>query len=118
MIQPIFSSQQHEVVIVKYLKIVNEFIQDCSSEEKYKNFLQVLDIILQYHNEYGSGVDKGNWHDYLMIIPVNVSIMVNGYFAGIQSKRNEKKMSSYRFLLNEQLDELINDLQKLKTTRE
>ena len=58
MIQPIFTSQQHEVVIIKYLKIVNEFIQDCSSEEKYKNFLQVLDIILQYHNEYGSGVDK------------------------------------------------------------
>ena len=114
MIKPIFASHQHEAIVKKYLTIVNDFIADCSSNEKHKNFLKVLDIILQYHNEYGSGTKKGNWNDYLMLIPVNVSVMVNGYFAGLENKRNKKKVETYRFLLNEQLDELIKELQNIK----
>lgn len=118
MIKPIFASHEHETVINKYLKIVNDFVEDCSSKKKYETFLDVMDIILEYHNEYGNGVNKGNWHDYLMIIPVNVSVMVNGYFAGLETKRNQHKINSYRFLLNEQLDVLIKDLQHIKPKSE
>ena len=44
--------------------------------------------------------------------------MVNGYFAGLETKRNQHKINSYRFLLNEQLDELIKDLQHIKPKSE
>ena len=118
MIKPIFASHEHAVAVDKYLTLVNDFIEDCSPKEKYKSFLEVLDIILEYHNEYKAGVYTGNWHDYLMLIPVNVSVMVNGYFAGLENKRNQTKISSYRYLLNKHLDELINDLQKIEPKNE
>lgn len=38
MIKPIFASHEHETVINKYLKIVNDFVEDCSSKKKYETF--------------------------------------------------------------------------------
>jgi len=118
MLKPIFASKQHETVILKYLNIVLDFIEDCSPETKYKNYLEILDIIIQYHNEYGTGIKQGNWNDYLMIIPINVSIMTNGFLVGLENRNNKTKIKSYKYLLNEQLDELIEDIEKIKPSFE
>jgi hypothetical protein len=49
-----------------------------------------------------------------MIIPINVSVMIQGYFAGIETKRNTAKIRAYRVVLAEMLEQLINKIEKIE----
>ena len=49
-----------------------------------------------------------------MILPVNISVMTNGFFAGIETKRNAATIRAYRVLLNEMLQDLIDKVEKLE----
>ena len=53
-----------------------------------------------------------------MIIPINTSVMVNGYFAGIQTKRNLEIVRSYKVLLDNALEVLVNDLREIEYNNE
>ena len=115
---PICLNSQHSVIILNYIDILLEFIEDISTTEKFSNFKEVLDVIINYNNDYKMGVGSGNYHDFLMIIPIQISCMVNGYLAGIENKDNRKKVNAYRYLIAEQTNELIAELGKLKTVYE
>jgi len=86
--KPIFANQQHQAIVESYITMCLKFVEDVSSKTKLDNYLDVLDTIVEYHNNYGKGVRENNYYDWLMIIPINLSVATNGYFAAIETKRN------------------------------
>ena len=114
MIVPIYANEEHKQAVETYLSMCDDFIQDVSSQTRYDNYIDVLEVILEYHNNYGSGKKENNYWDWLMIIPINVSVMVQGYFAGIETKKNTGKIRAYRVILAEMLEQLIDKIEKLE----
>ena len=95
-----------------------EFAQEVSSPTRYQNYLEVLDIIIEYHNNYGSGVREDNWYDWLMIIPINLTVATNGFFAGLETKRNSTVIKAYRKVLNEMVFDVTDKIDALKQVNE
>tara|TARA_R100001460_G_scaffold13815_3_gene31162 strand:- start:3031 stop:3393 length:363 start_codon:yes stop_codon:yes gene_type:complete len=120
MTKPIFANTMHQIIINDYLKLMLSFVKEISSETKYENFKEVLELIIEYHNSYGKDVSviSGNWNDWLMIIPINTSVMVNGFFAGIQTKRNLESIRAYKLLLDNALEMLVRDLRDIEKNNE
>ena len=78
MIEPIYASEEHRQIIETYVLMCTEFSKEVSTKAKYNSYLDVVDIILEYHNNYGKGAKENNWYDWLMIIPINLSVATNG----------------------------------------
>ena len=53
-----------------------------------------------------------------MILPINLSVMTNGYFAGLETKRNAKSIRVYKVLLDKYLEDLVLDLSELEFVNE
>ena len=94
------------------------FAKEISTKTKYQNFKEVLELIIEYHNSYGEDVSMGNWNDWLMIIPINSSVMVNGYFAGLSTRNNSEIIKSYKLLLDNSLELLVRDLKDIEYNNE
>jgi hypothetical protein len=113
MIKPIYANQEHEVIISAYILMIKEFVKDVSNETRWRNYLDVLDILFEYHNNYGKGVRENNYWDWVMILPINLSILTNGYFAAIETKGNSTTVRSYKVLLNEMVQDVVEKIEKL-----
>ena len=116
--KPIFSSTQHQILVSEYMNLMLSFVKECSSKSKFESFKEVFNIIIEYHNGYGKSVGIGNWNDWLMILPINLSVMANGFFAGLETKRNSKSIRTYKVLLDKYLEDLVLDLSELKFVNE
>ena len=114
MVKPVYSSIEHQIYIEEYLKLVLSFVKESSSETKYNSFVEVVDLIINYHNGYGEeGLDKGNWNDWLMILPINLSVCCNGYFAALETKRNRESLRAYKVLLDKYLEDCVVNLSNI-----
>jgi hypothetical protein len=82
-------------------------------QSKIQNYLEVIDIILEYHNSYGTGTKEHNFFDWLMIIPINVSVATNGYFAALETKGNRAIIRAYKVVLDEMLQETVSKIDKI-----
>ena len=118
MTKPIYASAEHKAIIETYIIMCQEFAKEVSSKSRYNNYLDVLDTILEYHNNYGSGRNENNFYDWLMIIPINMSVMTNGFFAGIETNTNRAVVRAYKTVLNELIYEVVDKIDNLKETRE
>ena len=118
MIKPIYASEEHRNIIETYVLMCTEFSKEVSTKSKYNNYLDVVDIILEYHNNYGKGVKENNWYDWLMIIPINLSVATNGFFAGLETKGNSTIIRSYKIILDELVHEVANKIDNLKVEHE
>jgi hypothetical protein len=116
--KPIYSSMEHESIIEAYIIMCKDFAQEVSSPTKYQKYLEVLDIVIEYHNNYGSGVREDNWYDWLMIIPINLTVATNGFFAGLETKRNTTVIKAYRKVLNEMVFDVTDKIDSLKQVNE
>tara|TARA_R100001244_G_C5125700_1_gene124544 strand:- start:16 stop:372 length:357 start_codon:yes stop_codon:yes gene_type:complete len=114
MLTPIYANQQHKQSIATYLILCKEFVKDSSSKTRYNNYLDVMDIIIEYHNNYGSGLKENNFFDWLMIIPINVSVATNGYFAALETKENASVIRAYKVVLDEMLEDVVAKIDKLE----
>ena len=94
--------------------MVKEFVRDVSNDTRYNNFLEVLDILIEYHNNYGKGVRENNYWDFLMILPINLSLLTNGFLAAIETKGNAPIVRSYKVLLNEMVQDVVDKIEKLE----
>ena len=113
MTKPIFADTTHQILINDYLNLMLTFAKEISTKSKYQNFKEVMELVIEYHNSYGEDVEQGNWNDWLMIIPINTSVMVNGFFAGIYTKGNSEIIKSYKLLLDNSLELLVRDLREI-----
>ena len=118
MVNPIYASAEHQLYLEDYMTLMITFVKDVSPETKYQNFIEVVELIIDYHNGYGKDLEIGNWNDWLMILPINLSVCCNGYFAGIETKRNTKSLRAYRVLLDKYLEDCVNNLKKLEYKNE
>jgi hypothetical protein len=116
--QIIYANKQHQVLLENYIIMLLEFVKDVANETRYKNYIEVFNIIIDYHNTYGNNRTSGNWHDWLMILPINLSVMTTGFLAGIETKRNAAIIKSYRVLSSELVHDLVDSLSELKTDNE
>ena len=114
MIEPIYASEEHRTIIETYILMCTEFSKEVSTKLKYNNYLEVLDIILEYHNNYGKGVKENNWYDWLMIIPINLSVATNGFFAGLETKSNSPKLRAYKIVLDEMVHDVTDKIDALE----
>ena len=114
MLNPIYTSEEHKTLINLYLSTCKEFCKDITTKSKYNNYLEVLDTIIEYHNNYGSGVKENNFYDWIMIIPINVSVATNGFLAGIETKRNAAVIRAYKVLLEQMIQEVAEKLYELE----
>tara|TARA_R110000751_G_scaffold17686_2_gene54389 strand:+ start:325 stop:681 length:357 start_codon:yes stop_codon:yes gene_type:complete len=118
MTKPIYASEEHRNIIEAYLIMCQEFAKEVSSKSRYNNYLDVIETILEYHNNYGSGVKEDNWYDWLMIIPINTSVATNGFFAGIESNRNRSVVRAYKTVLNEMVGDVVDKIDNLEQPSE
>ena len=77
-----------------------------------------MDIVIEYHNNYGKGVRENNYWDWIMILPINLSVLTNGYLAGIETKSNATVVRSYKVLLNEMVQDVVDKIEKLEPINE
>ena len=114
MIKPIYASEEHKQIIETYLNMCIEFAKDVSTKSRYNNFLDVIDVVLEYHNNYGKGVKENNWYDWLMIIPINMSVATNGFFAGLETKTNASVIRAYKVVLSDMVFDVVNKIESLE----
>ena len=110
----IYANNQHKVIISSYILMIKEFVKDLSNETRYNNFLDVLDILVEYHNNYGKGVKENNYRDWVMIMPINLSLMTNGFLAAIETKGNASIVRAYKVLLDEMVQDVVDKIEKLE----
>jgi hypothetical protein len=118
MTKPIYASEEHRTIIDTYMIMCQEFTKEVSSKSRYNNYLDVVETIVEYHNNYGSGVKENNWYDWLMIIPINMSVATNGFFAGLETNSNRALIRAYKTVLNEMVIETVDKIDELKETSE
>ena len=114
MTKPIYANTEHEVIVGSYIDMIKEFVKDLSNETRWRNFLDVLEILIEYHNNYGKGVRENNYWDWIMILPINLSLLTNGYLAAIETKGNSAIVRSYKVLLNEMVQDVVDKIEKLE----
>ena len=112
--KPIYSSEEHKLIIDVYLAMSKQFVQEITTQSRYNNYLEVIDIIIEYSNGYGQGVRENNFYDWLTIIPINLSVATNGFFAGVETKSNAAVVRAYRVVLDQMLQETINKIDFLE----
>jgi len=114
MTNPIFASEIHKATIDVYISMCKQFTKDVSTTPKYNNFLDVVKTIIEYHNGYGDSIKENNFNDWLMIIPINLTVATNGFFAAIETKKNSALVRSYKVVLDQMLQETVDKLYLIK----
>ena len=113
--KPIYSSEEHKSIVDVYVMMCKQFVQEVTTQARYRNFLEVIDVIIEYSNGYGQGVrENGNFYDWITIITINVSVATNGFFAGIETKTNSAVVRAYKVVLDQMLQEVIDRLDKIE----
>jgi hypothetical protein len=118
MTKPIYASEEHRNIIETYMLMCQEFAKEVSSKSRYNNYKDVIETIIEYHNSYGSGSSENNWYDWLVIIPINMSVATNGFFAGLETNSNRSLIRAYRVVLNEMVIETVDKIDNLEEPSE
>ena len=100
------------------MTMCKQFTQEVTTQARYQNYLEVLDLIIEYSNGYGDGVRENNFYDWITIIPINVSVATAGFFAGIETKTNAPVVRAYKVVLDQLLQETVGKLDELEPTND
>ena len=114
MTKPIYANDEHKVIIEIYMTMCLEFAKEVSTNSGYQNYLEVIETILEYHNNYGNGNKEDQFWEWLMIIPINFSVATNGFFAGIETKGNSATIRAYRVVLEEMVQDTVDKIDKIQ----
>ena len=118
MTEPIYANNEHRVIIETYITMCKEFAKEVSTKSRYNNYLEVVDIILEYSNHYGEGQRENNFWDWLLIIPINLSVATNGFFAGVETRSNAAVVRAYRVVLDELVQDTVDKIDKIEPIKE
>lgn len=111
---PIYSSEEHRMIVESYITMCKQFTEEVASQARYKNYLEVIDLIVEYSNGYGEGVRENNFYDWIVILPINISVATSGFYAGIETKTNSAVIRAYKVVLEQLLTETVTRLDALE----
>ena len=114
MTEPIYANDEHRIIIETYITMCKEFAKEVSTKSRYENYLEVLEVIINYHNGYGEGERENLFWEWLTIIPINLAVATNGFFAGVETRSNAAVVRAYRFVLEELTQDTVNKISKIK----
>ena len=89
MTDPIYAGIEHKAIIEAYITMNKQFAEDVSTKSKYKNYLEVVKMIIDYHNNYG-----------------------------VETKTNAAKINSYRNILTEMVFDVVEKLEAIEQVYE
>ena len=114
--KPVCLNYQHEVLLQEYISTISMYIKEVTkSNSKYKDFIDVADVIIEHHNNYKSDVlGQANYQDFMSIIPTHFTCMCNGYLTGLETKDNSSSVRLYKHIISEQSFNLVEKLQNLE----
>ena len=118
MTEPIYANDEHRVIIETYITMCKEFAKEVSTKSRYNNYLEVVEIILEYSNHYGEGQRENNFWDWMLIIPINLAVATNGFFAGVETRSNSAVVRAYRVVLDELVQDTVNKIDSIETIKE
>tara|TARA_R100000005_G_C4939187_1_gene164534 strand:+ start:261 stop:617 length:357 start_codon:yes stop_codon:yes gene_type:complete len=117
--KPIYSCIEHEVLIEDYMKsVLDGIIPLVNNQDKEIEYIEILNAIIDYHNEYGEQYNSGNYYDFLTIIPLQLSIMSSGFLCGISNKDNTLQIQIQKQLLYNRTVKVVENLHKIKLKHE
>lgn len=116
LLKPISINYQHEIALQVYLDMITATIKDVTkNEDKYKDFIDVANIIIEHHNNYRKDVlVLANYQDFISLIPTHFTAMVNGYLTGLENEKNRNTVRLYKQLLSEEGYNFIDKVQDIK----
>ena len=118
MTEPIYANNEHRVIIETYITMCKEFAKEVSTKNRYNNYLEVVEIILEYSNHYGEGQRENNFWYWMLIIPINLAVATNGFFAGVETRSNSAVVRAYRVVLDELVQDTVNKIDSIETIKE
>ena len=110
----IYSSEEHKSIIEIYTTMCKQFVQEVTTQTRYNNYLEVIDIVIEYSNGYGQGVRENNFYDWIMILPINISVATNGFFAGLETKTKAPTIRAYKVVLTEMVFDVVDKIEGLE----
>ncbi len=117
--KPIYSCIEHEVLIEDYMtSVLNGVLPLVNDNDRKIEYTEILNAIIEYHNEYGDQYDSGNYYDFLTIIPLQLSIMSSGFLCGISNQDNTLQIQIQKQLIYTKTIQVVENLHKLKTKYE
>ena len=120
LLKPISLNYQHEIALQVYLDMITTSIKDVTQDEdKFKDFLDVSNIIIEHHNNYKTDVlEDANYQDFISLIPTHFTAMVNGYLVGLENETNRNTVRLYKHLLSEEAYNFIDKVQEIKIEKD
>ena len=120
LLKPICLNYKHEIALRVYLEMITTTIKDITKDEsKYKDFIDVANIIIDHHNNYKSDVlGVANYQDFISLIPTHFTAMINGYLTGIENETNRSTVRVYKHLLSEEAYNFIDKVQDLEIEKD
>ena len=106
---PIFSNAIHEVAVSDYLTLITSFASELTTDEQYEEYMSIVDSIIDYHNGF-----DGHINEWLMIMPLHLSVMTSGFFIGIENDDNRAAVRGYKLILDNHLHAVAECLSQLK----
>jgi hypothetical protein len=113
-----FVNEIHKIIILDYMQMIFEYVQEVSTKEKQKDFEEIVLLLIEYHNSYNKDKHSGNWLDFLYLIPVNLSLITQGYLSALKTKSNKDKINTYKFMVSAKLEEVVSKLNEIKPINE
>ena len=60
-------------------------------------------------------IEENLFWEWLTIIPINLAVATNGFFAGVETKGNSAVVRAYRVVLDELVQDTVNKIDKIET---
>jgi putative sterol carrier protein len=88
-------------------------------EDRYQEFIDIANIIIEHHNNYRSDVlVTANYQDFMSLIPTHFTAMINGYLTGIENEKNRNSVRVYKHILSEEAYNYIDKIQDIKIEKD
>ena len=109
-----YINYEHKILVENHLKLIKDQLKHVINKYKYRKAVEMIKIICEYSDNYKYTLYSGNFYDFLLIIPLQTTLMLNGLLLGCQTKNNKEEMESLRFFIAQRTEDLVSKLKSIK----